>query len=147
MSCTEGCSLNLQTNLTLLVLVLVLPGSLSEARATDEALQGRLEALDQSFVFPQSGMAIQLSTARAGLTYCPEARAFLQAGWPFRGQNSQRSDTRYQVFRDLRGRGFYLTSAGKFGGDFLVYPGECLHLCLLFPQQPGGMFSDEGFHT
>lgn len=39
-----------------------------------------------------------------------------------RGQNGH---TRYQVFRDLRGRGFYLTSAGKFGGDFLVYPGQC----------------------
>lgn len=145
MSCTEGCSLTLHTNLTLLVLIL--PGSLSEARATDEALQGRLEALDQSFVFPQSGLAVQLSTARAGLTYCPEAQAFLQAGWPIRGQNSQHSDTRYQVFRDLRGRGFYLTSAGKFGGDFLVYPGECLHLSLLFPQQSGGMFSDDGLNT
>ena len=39
-----------------------------------------------------------------------------------RGQNGH---IRYQVFRDLRGRGFYLTSAGKFGGDFLVYPGQC----------------------
>lgn len=134
MSCTESCFPDPQTNGTLLVLI---PGSLSEA--TNEALQGRLEALDQSFVFPQSGLAVQLSTARAGLSYCPEARAFLQADWPTRRQNSQRSDTRYQVFRDLRGRGFYLTSAGKFGGDFLVYPGECLHL---FPQQLGGMFSD-----
>ncbi|CAB1348470.1 unnamed protein product, partial [Coregonus sp. 'balchen'] len=26
------------------------------------------------------------------------------------------------VFRDLRRQGFYLTSAGKFGGDYLVYP-------------------------
>ncbi|XP_023133572.2 tRNA-splicing endonuclease subunit Sen34 [Amphiprion ocellaris] len=101
-------------------------GSESGAEAVDEALCGRLEALDHSFSFPQSAMAVQLSTARAGLSYCPEARAHLQASWPIREQNNPRSDARYQVFRDLRGRGFYLTSAGKFGGDFLVYPGDPL---------------------
>lgn len=94
--------------------------------ATDEALRGRLEALDRSFTFPRSALAVQLSTARAGLTYCPEARDFLQANWPIREQDGLRCDTRYRVFRDLRGRGFYLTSAGKFGGDFLVYPGDPL---------------------
>lgn len=92
----------------------------------DEALRSRLEALDHSFTFPRSALAVQLSTARAGLSYCPEARAFLQADWPIRGRDSLRRDARYQVFRDLRGRGFYLTSAGKFGGDFLVYPGDPL---------------------
>lgn len=90
----------------------------------DEALRGRLEALDQSFSFPRSALAVQLSTARVGLTYCPEIRAFLQANWPIRAQDELRCEVRYQVFRDLRGRGFYLTSAGKFGGDFLVYPGQ-----------------------
>lgn len=122
---SEGWSLYLQTDLTVLVLVLVLSGSESGERVTDEALLGRLEALDQSFTFPRSALAVQLSTARAGLSYCPEARAFLQADWPMRGQNSRRCNTRYQVFRDLKGRGFSLTSAGKFGGDFLVYPGQC----------------------
>uniref|UniRef100_UPI0037E857CA tRNA-splicing endonuclease subunit Sen34 n=1 Tax=Semicossyphus pulcher TaxID=241346 RepID=UPI0037E857CA len=93
---------------------------------TDEALRGRLEALDQSFAFPQSALAVQLSTARAGLTHCAESRAFLQADWPITERDSRRCQTRYHVFRDLRGRGFYLTSAGKFGGDFLVYPGDPL---------------------
>ncbi|XP_068601466.1 tRNA-splicing endonuclease subunit Sen34 [Brachionichthys hirsutus] len=96
----------------------------SETGAED--LPGRLEALDHSFHFPRSASAVQLSTARAGLSYCPEDRAFLQANWPIRGHNNLQCDVRYQVFRDLRGRGFYLTSAGKFGGDFLVYPGDPL---------------------
>lgn len=103
------------------------PWSLSGSppEAMDESLQRRLEDLDRSFVFPRSALGVQLSTARAGLSYCPEARAFLQAEQPIRGgQNGLSRDTKYQVFRDLRGRGFYLTSAGKFGGDFLVYPGE-----------------------
>lgn len=31
---------------------------------------------------------------------------------------------RYQAFRSLWEKGFYLTSGVKFGGDFLVYPGD-----------------------
>ncbi|CAJ1066402.1 tRNA-splicing endonuclease subunit Sen34 [Xyrichtys novacula] len=85
-----------------------------------------LKALDQSFTFPLSALAVQLSTARVGLAHCPESRAFLQAHWSIRVQLSQHSEARYEVFRDLRRRGFYLTSAGKFGGDFLVYPGDPL---------------------
>ncbi|KAM4743110.1 tRNA-splicing endonuclease subunit Sen34 isoform 1-T2 [Anableps anableps] len=91
---------------------------------SDEALQRRLLALEQNFNFPRSAMAVQLSTARAGLSHCHEARAFLKADWPIREQDSPQA--RYQVFRDLRRRGFFLTSAGKFGGDFLVYPGDPL---------------------
>ncbi|XP_069566533.1 tRNA-splicing endonuclease subunit Sen34 isoform X2 [Brachyistius frenatus] len=101
-------------------------GSESGAGTADQALCGRLEALDQSFSFPRSALAVQLSTARAGLSHCPEDRAFLQADWPIRERDEPHCVARYQVFRDLRGRGFYLTSAGKFGGDFLVYPGDPL---------------------
>ncbi|XP_040901442.1 tRNA-splicing endonuclease subunit Sen34 isoform X2 [Toxotes jaculatrix] len=101
-------------------------GSDSTPGTSDEALQGRLESLERSFVFPRSALAVQLSTVRAGLTYCLEDRAFLQADWPIRVQGDTRSAVRYQVFRDLRSRGFFLTSAGKFGGDFLVYPGDPL---------------------
>lgn len=98
----------------------------SHTGSKPEALRGHLEALDQHFSFPRSALAIQLSTARAGLTYCPEDRLYLQADRFTRSPVSPQSQTRYQVFRDLRGRGFYLTSAGKFGGDFLVYPGDPL---------------------
>lgn len=99
----------------------------SHTESGDEALQSRLEALDRSFTFPSSALAVQVSTARAGLSYRPEARATLHASRPLRGQEeSSCHAARYQVFRDLRGRGFYLTSAGKFGGHFLVYPGDPL---------------------
>uniref|UniRef100_A0A8C3Y7A7 tRNA-intron lyase n=1 Tax=Catharus ustulatus TaxID=91951 RepID=A0A8C3Y7A7_CATUS len=33
------------------------------------------------------------------------------------------SERRFRVFRELWGRGLHLTPGGKFGGDFLVYPG------------------------
>ncbi|XP_053736638.1 tRNA-splicing endonuclease subunit Sen34 [Synchiropus splendidus] len=89
-------------------------------RATAEDLQRRLTALEQDFVFPRSAMAVQLSTARAGLTHRPLSRLPSQTPGPGRAP----PDARLRVFQDLRERGFFLTSAGKFGGDFLVYPGD-----------------------
>ncbi|XP_028428827.1 tRNA-splicing endonuclease subunit Sen34 isoform X2 [Perca flavescens] len=100
----------------------------SPTESGDESLRCRLAALESSFTFPRSAMAVQLSTARAGLSYCADTRDFLRADRPIRAQDEPRRATRYQVFRDLRGRGFYLTSAGKFGGDFLVYPAVCVSL-------------------
>ncbi|XP_077466879.1 tRNA-splicing endonuclease subunit Sen34 [Stigmatopora argus] len=88
----------------------------SEAEAE---LRRRLEAVERHFVFPRSALAVQLSTARAG----PDAD-----GPPGNAAapDAVRDDARFRVFADLRRRGFYLTSAGKFGGDFLVYPGDPL---------------------
>lgn len=31
---------------------------------------------------------------------------------------------KYEVFKDLWSRGYHITSGSKFGGDFLVYPGD-----------------------
>ncbi|XP_063060550.1 tRNA-splicing endonuclease subunit Sen34 [Engraulis encrasicolus] len=84
----------------------------------------RLAALDRDFSLPVSAMTVQLCTARAGLSYHDDERGFLTASWPAR--QDERSQTRFLVYQDLRRRGFFLTSAGKFGGDFLVYPGDPL---------------------
>lgn len=85
------------------------------------AVRDRLNALDQAFSFPRSAMAIQLCTARAGFSHCPEERSFLSTNWPM--PKDERLEVRFRVYRDLSSKGYYLTSAGKFGGDFLVYPG------------------------
>ncbi|KAM9481332.1 tRNA-splicing endonuclease subunit Sen34 [Clarias gariepinus] len=90
----------------------------------EQAVRKRLESLEKSFSFPRSAMAVQLCTARAGFSHCPEEHAFLAADWPL--PRDQRSETRFRVYKDLRGKGFYLTAAGKFGGDYLVYPGDPL---------------------
>lgn len=42
--------------------------------------------------------------------------------WPHGGRPPH--ERRFRVYRDLWGRGLHLTAGGKFGGDFLVYPGE-----------------------
>lgn len=88
------------------------------------AVRERLEALDQSFRFPWSAMAVQLCTARSGFSHCPEERSFHSTDCPM--STDEHLNTRFSVYRDLRNKGYYLTSAGKFGGDFLVYPGDPL---------------------
>ncbi|MCJ8733149.1 hypothetical protein PDJAM_G00219770 [Pangasius djambal] len=90
----------------------------------EQAVRERLESLEKSFSFPRSAMAVQLCTARAGFSHCPEEHAFLAADWPM--PRDKRSETRFRVYKDLRRKGFYLTAAGKFGGDYLVYPGDPL---------------------
>ncbi|KAJ8368117.1 hypothetical protein SKAU_G00081450 [Synaphobranchus kaupii] len=100
------------------------PGDTDEIESVDQSVQDRLDALERGFSLPRSAMAVQLNTARAGLSHTPEERHFLAADWP--QPRDERSETRFRVFRDLRRQGFYLTSAGKFGGDYLVYPGDPL---------------------
>ncbi|XP_061538643.1 tRNA-splicing endonuclease subunit Sen34 isoform X2 [Phycodurus eques] len=97
----------------------------------EDGRRRRLEALERNFSFPRSAMTVQLSTARAGLAHLlaggeGAGPTYGTDGHALRRPADPRRDARYRVFADLRGRGFYLTSAGKFGGDFLVYPGEPL---------------------
>ncbi|KAA0714647.1 tRNA-splicing endonuclease subunit [Triplophysa tibetana] len=114
----------------------------NDTDASGNAVRDRLNALDQAFSFPRSAMAIQLCTARAGFSHCPDESGFLYADWPM--PRDERSAIRFRVYRDLRSKGYYLTSAGKFGGDFLVYPGDplrfhahyialCMSMDKLFP--------------
>lgn len=104
------------------------------------AVKDRLNALDQAFSFPRSAMAIQLCTAHAGFSHCPEERSLLSTNWPM--PRDERLEIRFHVYRDLSSKGYYLTSAGKFGGDFLVYPGDPLRfhahyiaLCMSMDEQ------------
>uniref|UniRef100_A0A0B7A9J9 tRNA-splicing endonuclease subunit SEN34 n=1 Tax=Arion vulgaris TaxID=1028688 RepID=A0A0B7A9J9_9EUPU len=53
----------------------------------------------------------------------PWKRSFhLHNDWAY--PSTEREMLRYLVFKDLWGKGFFLTSGAKFGGDFLVYPGD-----------------------
>ncbi|XP_043120037.1 tRNA-splicing endonuclease subunit Sen34 [Puntigrus tetrazona] len=118
----EQCALALEDKKTVLRRIMT-----EKENGTDDsgnAIRDRLNALDQAFSFPWSAMAVQLCTARAGFSHCPEERRFHSTDWPM--PRDERLNTRFCVYRDLRNRGFYLTSAGKFGGDFLVYPGDPL---------------------
>ncbi|KAL3891555.1 hypothetical protein ACJMK2_003813 [Sinanodonta woodiana] len=42
--------------------------------------------------------------------------------WSYPSTDQER--LRYSVFKDLWGKGYFITSGNKFGGDFLVYPGD-----------------------
>nr|XP_033817096.1 tRNA-splicing endonuclease subunit Sen34 [Geotrypetes seraphini]XP_033817097.1 tRNA-splicing endonuclease subunit Sen34 [Geotrypetes seraphini]XP_033817098.1 tRNA-splicing endonuclease subunit Sen34 [Geotrypetes seraphini] len=81
------------------------------------------EDVKENFHFPQEAMMVQLPTARPAhsLTEVVDWQ-HPSPDWPHAGQLVH--EIRYQVFRDLWEKGFFLTSGGKFGGDFLVYPGD-----------------------
>lgn len=86
---------------------------------------------------PRSALLIQLATARPRPVKAKPLDWRVQSkDWPHAGRPAH--ELRYSIYRDLWERGFFLSAAGKFGGDFLVYPGEFgLGLWWL-----GGTFSD-----
>lgn len=72
---------------------------------------------------PKSALLIQLATARPRpIKARPLDWRVQSKDWPHAGRPAH--ELRYSIYRDLWERGFFLSAAGKFGGDFLVYPGE-----------------------
>ncbi|XP_067402553.1 tRNA-splicing endonuclease subunit Sen34 [Emydura macquarii macquarii] len=93
---------------------------------------------DSPFVLPRDSMMVQLPTAR-----CRPGRVERvdwtspSPDWPHAGCPAH--EARHRVFRELWGRGYYLSGGNKFGGDFLVYPGDPLrfhahYIALCCPQ-------------
>ncbi|KAM5296172.1 tRNA-splicing endonuclease subunit Sen34 isoform 2-T3 [Glossophaga mutica] len=74
---------------------------------------------------PRSAMLVQLATARPRpIKARPLDWRVQSKDWPHAGRPVH--ELRYSIYRDLWERGFFLSAAGKFGGDFLVYPGDPL---------------------
>ncbi|KAL1768619.1 tRNA-splicing endonuclease subunit Sen34 [Sigmodon hispidus] len=69
-------------------------------------------------LLPRSALLIRLATAR------PWPVKAKPLDWPHAGRPAH--ELRYSIYRDLWERGFFLSAAGKFGGDFLVYLGDPL---------------------
>jgi tRNA-splicing endonuclease subunit Sen34 len=70
------------------------------------------------------------TTSDALAWYSPDAHTYetldaaREAGvWTYPATEEERA--RCEVFRDLWQKGYYLGGGGKFGGDWLVYPGAC----------------------
>ncbi|XP_060111411.1 tRNA-splicing endonuclease subunit Sen34 [Heteronotia binoei] len=79
--------------------------------------------LEPRFVFPREAMMVQLPTERTQRGQEEEVDWRLPSKeWPYSGQPEH--EMRYRVFQNLWERGYYITSGSKFGGDFLVYPGD-----------------------
>ncbi|XP_043937576.1 tRNA-splicing endonuclease subunit Sen34 isoform X2 [Protopterus annectens] len=84
-----------------------------------------LENLESRFNFPQDTMMVQIPTARRGAGKLETVDWNIPSDhWPYPGQ--QNHETRYRVLRDLWNKGYYISAGNKFGGDFLVYPGDPL---------------------
>ncbi|XP_048665737.1 tRNA-splicing endonuclease subunit Sen34-like [Marmota marmota marmota] len=75
---------------------------------------------------PRSALLVQLATARPRPIKAKPLDWRVQSkDWPHAGRPAH--ELRYRIYKDLWERGFFLSAAGKFGGDFLVYPGDPLH--------------------
>ncbi|XP_074656614.1 tRNA-splicing endonuclease subunit Sen34-like [Tubulanus polymorphus] len=66
----------------------------------------------------ESQSLIQIPTAN----WLPSDGEVSRVEWSYPQTDRQR--VRCRVFEDLWRRGYFLTSGNKFGGDFLVYPGD-----------------------
>uniref|UniRef100_A0A8D2DTI8 tRNA-splicing endonuclease subunit Sen34 n=1 Tax=Sciurus vulgaris TaxID=55149 RepID=A0A8D2DTI8_SCIVU len=76
-------------------------------------------------LLPRSALLVQLATARPRPVKAKPLDWRVQSkDWPHAGRPAH--ELRYRIYRDLWERGFFLSAAGKFGGDFLVYPGDPL---------------------
>ncbi|KAM9299431.1 tRNA-splicing endonuclease subunit Sen34 [Gastrophryne carolinensis] len=105
-----------------------------------------LQNLEKSFNFPEEAMMVQIATARCH-TGSEEEIDLCKTSldWPHAGQ--KKHELRYRVFRDLWQKGFYLTTGSKFGGDFLVYPGDPMrfhahYIAICFPADEEMPLSD-----
>ncbi|XP_072614946.1 tRNA-splicing endonuclease subunit Sen34 isoform X2 [Vulpes vulpes] len=75
---------------------------------------------------PRSALLVQLATARPRpIKARPLDWRVQSKDWPHAGRPAH--ELRYSIYRDLWERGFFLSAAGKFGGDFLVYPASETH--------------------
>eukprot|EP00041_Stephanoeca_diplocostata_P028167 m.788727 g.788727 ORF g.788727 m.788727 type:complete len:337 (-) comp23318_c0_seq21:3032-4042(-) len=54
----------------------------------------------------------------------PRAQGYRLAPLPFDVSSTPMAALRYRVFADLHAKGYWITPGVKFGGDFLVYPGD-----------------------
>ncbi|XP_044134003.1 tRNA-splicing endonuclease subunit Sen34 [Bufo gargarizans] len=102
--------------------------------------------LEQTFHFPKEAMMVQIPTAhlRPGNEEEVDVQQ-VSSEWPYTGQKNH--EARYKVFRDLWQKGYHLTNGGKFGGDFLVYPGDPMrfhahYIAICFPQDENIALSD-----
>ncbi|XP_040834036.1 tRNA-splicing endonuclease subunit Sen34 isoform X1 [Ochotona curzoniae] len=96
-----------------------------EAGEQQEAPPSQPGPSDEVAPLPRSALLVQLTTARPRPVKARPLDWRVQSkDWPHAGRPAH--ELRYSIYRDLWERGFFLSAAGKFGGDFLVYPGDPL---------------------
>lgn len=73
---------------------------------------------DQDFVYYQQAVRVHIPTCAANVNQIAQHE--------FNYPRTSREKACYRVFKDFWTKGYYVTSASKFGGDYLVYPGDPL---------------------
>ncbi|KAJ2781235.1 tRNA-splicing endonuclease subunit [Coemansia javaensis] len=104
--------------------VLVADADLALALRTEHRVVGSLEGSHPTNPLQNNylGLPLVLLPEEAALLVAEGAAEI--AGDPFAWPETDRDRLRFALFRDLHARGFYVTRGVKFGGDYLLYPGE-----------------------
>ncbi|CAH1400236.1 unnamed protein product [Nezara viridula] len=91
-------------------------GTTSEPELDREALIQN--EIDRKVKAATASHLIQIPTANPWLT----VKDLEQVEWTY--PETSKEKLKYRIFKDLYEKGYSLTPCAKFGGDFLVYPGE-----------------------
>uniref|UniRef100_A0A8C8SD66 tRNA-splicing endonuclease subunit Sen34 n=2 Tax=Pelusios castaneus TaxID=367368 RepID=A0A8C8SD66_9SAUR len=93
---------------------------------------------DSPFILPRGSMMVQLPTAQCHPGKVEKVDWTTPSpDWPHASCSAH--EARHRIFRELWDKGYYLSGGSKFGGDFLVYPGDPLrfhahYIALCCPQ-------------
>ena len=75
-------------------------------------------------LYPQLQLAISAIRLLKNLWNFPASLCISRRGAEWKFPQTEMEKLRYQVFYQLWEKGYYLTTGGKLGGNFLCYPGK-----------------------
>ncbi|KAJ1798064.1 tRNA-splicing endonuclease subunit [Coemansia sp. RSA 2399] len=104
--------------------VLVFDADVAVALRTQHRIVGSLEGSHPSNPLQNGYMYLPLLLLPEEAALLLEQCAIELSGFTFAWPQTDADKTRFALFKDLHRRGFYITRALKFGGDYLLYPGE-----------------------
>ncbi|KAJ2533571.1 tRNA-splicing endonuclease subunit, partial [Coemansia sp. RSA 1933] len=102
--------------------VLVFDPATVMALRTDHRIVGSLEGSHPANPMQNGYMSLPLLLLPEETALLLERGAIELSGIDFAWPKSEADEMRFELFKDLHRRGFYITRALKFGGDYMLYP-------------------------
>ncbi|KAJ1667434.1 tRNA-splicing endonuclease subunit [Coemansia sp. RSA 1813] len=104
--------------------VLVFDADVAMALRTEYRIVGSLEGSHPKNPLQNGYMYLPLLLLPEETALLLEKGAIELSGMAFTWPQIETDKARFELFKDLHQRRFYITRALKFGGDYLLYPGE-----------------------
>ncbi|KAG6845179.1 hypothetical protein H0H87_012736 [Tephrocybe sp. NHM501043] len=100
------------------------PEPASQASAVQETAESKALAIGHTVVIPASSSTLEWYNPDSSCTYDTIAAAKAARVWDYPSNLQERA--KCGVFRSLWEQGYFMGGGIKFGGDYLVYPGDPL---------------------